>query len=191
MSTEAFDVRISPDSRLLAKLPHPRDREAWASAAGQGAVAPWIFIYDTDMADRVRVNRAFLLFFSTFYRCPPFLGSGLIVLFSFFFFCYFSVFFPWVPLEIFLPTPLKRSDLFLVFISIYHLLLNFNHTNVETSPIKCLAQRHKKRSCWLVFHTIFLMLNVKQGNCEYQLFKSFGPTRRWLNPGISTARRTL
>jgi len=35
------------------------------------------------------------------------------------------------------------------------------------------------------------MLNVKQGNCEYQLFKYFGMTRQGLNPGLPTARRML
>jgi len=34
-----------------------------------------------------------------------------------------------------------------------------------------------------------LMLMVKQRNCEYQLFKSFGLTRRWLNPVLPIARR--
>jgi len=29
-----------------------------------------------------------------------------------------------------------------------------------------------------LLHAILLMMNIKQENCEYQLFKSFGPTRR-------------
>jgi len=40
-----------------------------------------------------------------------------------------------------------------------------------------IAQMHNKRTCRLVFHTIHLMLNAKQGSCEYELFKSYGLTQ--------------
>jgi len=43
----------------------------------------------------------------------------------------------------------------------------------------CLVQEHNKRTANLpaYLHTyLFFMLNVKQGNCECQLLKSFGLT---------------
>jgi len=60
-------------TRLFAKLPQPGDREAWASVAG--TVAPfWIFIHDTYIVDRARLNSAifrfFFLFFVFFFVAP-------------------------------------------------------------------------------------------------------------------------
>ena len=45
-------------------------------------------------------------------------------------------------------------------------------------PVKCLAQEHNKRTCWLVLHNLLLMPSVKQGSCEYHFLKSFGMTRQ-------------
>jgi len=82
----AFDVRISryisrlnekvcSFARLFAKLPHPGDRKTWASAAGAGEPwPPWIFIHDTDIVDGARLNSAIFRFF-----------------------CYFLVFFSFLP----------------------------------------------------------------------------------------------
>jgi len=80
-------------------------------------------------------------------------------------FCYFTVFFPLVPLEIFLPTLLQRSDLFLPSSQSATCYYMFNYTNVEVS-IKCLAQEHKKETYWLVLYTIPLIPNDKQENCD-------------------------
>ena len=33
---------------------------------------------------------------------------------------------------------------------------------------KCCSQRHNKSICWLVLHSVPLMLSVQQGSCEYQ-----------------------
>jgi len=70
---------------------------------GRGTVLPWIFVQDTDIVDRARLNSAifhvFLLFFGLFSvvpNPPPSPGRGLIVLFSVFF-CYFPVFFSLSP----------------------------------------------------------------------------------------------
>jgi len=74
----------------------------------------------------------------------------------------------------------QRSGLFLVFESksatCYYLS---NHTKVKASH-QVPVQEHNKRTCWLVFYN--------QGNCEYQIFKSFVLTRRELNPGLPTAK---
>jgi len=45
------------------------------------------------------------------------------------------------------------------------------------NPIKYLAQRHNKQTCQFIFTLPLLMLNVKQGSCEYKFLKSFGITR--------------
>jgi len=50
-------------------------------------------------------------------------------------------------------------------------------TKGRGSSVKCLAQGHK-RTCQLIFTVSRLMLNVKQGSCENNFFKSFGSTRR-------------
>ena len=46
------------------------------------------------------------------------------------------------------------------------------------NPAECFSQRHNKYTWRLVFHTVPLMLSVKQGSCEYQ-FQShwFDPTQ--------------
>jgi len=38
-------------------------------------------------------------------------------------------------------------------------------------PIKCFAQGHSKRTCWLDLHTISLMLNNFNINAEHQAGK--------------------
>ena len=43
----------------------------------------------------------------------------------------------------------------------------------------------------LNLYTVPLMLNVKQGNCEYQFLKSFGMARQRNEPTSTTTRRTL
>ena len=49
------------------------------------------------------------------------------------------------------------------------------HTEMG-NPVKCLFQQHSKRTCRLL-HTVPLMLNVKQGSCEYQFLSHwFDPT---------------
>jgi len=49
----------------------------------------------------------------------------------------------------------------------------FNDSKIEAPIInKCLAQGHNKRTCRHVLHTIPLMLNVKHGNCKYQILKT-------------------
>ena len=44
------------------------------------------------------------------------------------------------------------------------------------SPVKCPSQRHNKQTCRFVFHTIPLMLSVKQGSL-YTNFQVIGLTR--------------
>jgi len=52
-----------------------------------------------------------------------------------------------------------------------------------------IERRNNKRTC---SYTIPLMFNNKQENCDYQLFTSFGLTRRKnRSSGLSTTRRTL
>jgi len=68
----------------------------------------------------------------------------------------------------------------------------FNRSKGNTIPLSAL-QNDIKRNYWLDLHTIYLMLNVKQGSCEYQLFKVFfgyGSTRE-LNPSLPIMRWTL
>jgi len=63
-----------------------------------------------------------------------------------------------------------------------HLLLPVKPFKGRTNPAKSLAQGH--------YH--FLMLNVKQESCEYQLLKSFqSDSARKSNPGLSLDERTL
>jgi len=45
------------------------------------------------------------------------------------------------------------------------------------TPKHAIVQGHNKQTCWFVLHTILLILNVKQENCEYQLFKYLGLTQ--------------
>jgi len=52
----------------------------------------------------------------------------------------------------------------------------------KANPVKCLAKGHNKWSCWLVLHTIPLMLNVKQGSCEVNI--NFLRLLVWLFKGI-------
>ena len=54
------------------------------------------------------------------------------------------------------------------------------HTKMG-NPTKCLSQRHNKYTCRLVLHTVFLMLSVKRGCCEYQL-NVIGLTRLEIKP---------
>jgi len=79
-----------------------------------------------------------------------------------------------------------------------------NHSKLEAFP-ECLAKVRNKRTyrpiftlslfnaflrlgrcsiirCWVLFFIRSLMLNVKQGSCEYQLLKSFGLTGWWCYP---------
>jgi len=59
-----------------------------------------------------------------------------------------------------------------VFESSCHLLLPSNNSIVEAIPLSALPKDTNKRICWLVLHTIPLMLKVEQGSCEYQLLKA-------------------
>ena len=43
------------------------------------------------------------------------------------------------------------------------------------SPATCLSQRHDERTSRLVFHTILLLLSVKQGSCDFKV-TGFDPT---------------
>jgi len=52
-----------------------------------------------------------------------------------------------------------------------------NQSKVEAIPLITLPKTQANLSA-CSSHLFLLMLNVKQGSCEYQLFKSFGPTRR-------------
>jgi len=51
-----------------------------------------------------------------------------------------------------------------------------NRSKVEVVPISALPRKQLFLLAYL--HTIPLMLNVKQGSCEYYILKSFGLTRR-------------
>ena len=63
------------------------------------------------------------------------------------------------------------------------------HTEMG-NPVKCLFQGHSKRTCRLL-HTVTLMLNVKQGSCEYQfLSHRFDPTRNRI-PSAPIQKQTL
>jgi len=54
-------------ARLFAKLPQPGDREAWASAVeAVGPCTPWIFIHDTDIVDRAKLNSDIFRIFAIF-----------------------------------------------------------------------------------------------------------------------------
>jgi len=72
------------------------------SSGGRVAVAPLlIFIHDTDIVDKAKLNSATFRFFSyfrSFFRCPspPWKRLNTIVLFSGHF-CYFPVFFLLAP----------------------------------------------------------------------------------------------
>jgi len=54
----------------------------------------------------------------------------------------------------------------------------FNHWKVEAIPLSVLSNKDTIREIdGLTPHYLFLMLNVKQKSCEYQLLKFFGLTR--------------
>jgi len=53
--------------------------------------------------------------------------------------------------------------------------LLYRESNQGFATFRLLA-RHLYQLAGLSSHYPILMLNVKQGTCEYQLFKSFGPT---------------
>jgi len=55
-----------------------------------------------------------------------------------------------------------------------------NHSKVEAIPLSALPKDTIRANLPAYLHAIPLMLNVKQGSCEYQHFKYFGLTR----PGI-------
>jgi len=79
--------------------------------------------------------------------------------------------------HLFVKVPRRDSD-FSVFESNSHLLLPVYPLIGRGYPVKCLAQRHNKRS---------FMLNVKQESCEYQVFKVFwSDSARESNRGLPT-----
>jgi len=67
---------------------------------------------------------------------------------------------------------------FAVFESSCHLLLpdQSNHSKVEAILISALPKVTTSEHVELSSHTVLFLLNVKQGNCEYQLLKSSGLT---------------
>jgi len=66
---------------------------------------------------------------------------------------------------------------FSVFESNCHLLLSVYPLIGRGNPAKCRAQNTTSQVVGLSSHYLFVMLNVKQGSCEYQLLKLFGLTR--------------
>jgi len=74
------------------------------------------------------------------------------------------------------PRPGESKMTFSVFKSSYHLLLT------ETSCYVSCPRTPTKLRAWISTLHIRLMLNVMQGNCEYQLFKSFGLARQGIEP---------
>jgi len=52
-----------------------------------------------------------------------------------------------------------------------------NHSKIEAISLIALPNDKTSELTNLSLHYLFLMLNVKPGSCEYQLFKSFGLTR--------------
>jgi len=62
---------------------------------------------------------------------------------------------------------------------LHHWLLPVYPLLDRGNPAKCLAQLHKDTTSELpvYLHSIPLMLNIKQGSCEYQRLKYFSLTR--------------
>jgi len=53
----------------------------------------------------------------------------------------------------------------------------YNYSKAEAIPLSVLHKDTTSELADLSSHFPFLILNVKQRICEYQLLKSFGPTR--------------
>jgi len=86
-----------------------KHREAVNMGVGSGGqgpyVPPYIFIHDTDIVDiGLKVQ-----FFGLFSVAPSWKRLNSAIFRSF---CYFRSFFRWLPLEIFLPTPLAVNTNF-------------------------------------------------------------------------------
>jgi len=80
-------------------------------------------------------------------------------------------------LFVMVPRPGDSEVNFSVFESSCHLLLPVQPLKGRGNPVKCLAQGHNKRTCRHISTISLLMLNAKQGSCEYQLLKYFSLTR--------------
>jgi len=70
---------------------------------------------------------------------------------------------------------------------IFGLRDNIPPTCLPIHLLSCLVQRHNKRTCRLVLHTISLTLNVKQGSCKYKFLKLFRLRRRRIEPPVLCA----
>jgi len=125
----------------------------WASAEGKRGRAPWVFIHDTDKVERWLIN-------SAIFR---------------------SCFFPWLLLEIFLPSTLTTYKEFLlkkslkVIIEIIHYLLSKLNMSVSNEfdrnePYRSTGNNNRKI---LRFSLLFSWYALRQGYVTFRLHPSF------------------
>jgi len=68
----------------------------------------------------------------------------------------------------------QRRDLFGLQVKLPPVTTSLTTQRYRGNPVKCLAQGYNKRTFRPIFTHPFIILNVKQGSCEYQLLKCFG-----------------